>query len=64
MRDVHFSDITCSGAKQAIFINGLPELPVSGISFENSTFSAEKGAEVHYAKEVTFKNVVVNGKEL
>ena len=64
MRDIHFSDIICAGAKQAIFINGLPELPVSGISFENSTFSAEKGAEVHYAKEVTFKNVVVNGKEL
>ncbi len=64
MRDVHFSDITCAGAKQAIFINGLPELPVSGISFENSNFTAEKDAEVHFAKEITFKNVIVNGKEL
>ena len=64
MRDVHFSDIICAGAKQAIFINGLPELPVSGISFENSNFTAEKDAEVHFAKEITFKNVIVNGKEL
>ena len=64
MRDVHFSDITCSGAGQAIFINGLPELPVSNISFANSTFTADKGAEVHFAENITFDNVFVNGNEL
>ena len=61
MRDVHFSDIICSGAKQAIFINGLPELPVSGISFANSSFTADKPAEIHFATGITFDNVLVNG---
>ena len=61
MRDIHFSDITCSGAKQAIFINGLPELPVSGISFANSSFTADKPAEIHFATGITFDNVLVNG---
>ena len=61
MRDIHFSDITCAGAKQAIFINGLPELPVSGISFANSSFTADKPAEIHFAKGITFDNVIING---
>ena len=63
-RDIHFSDIICSGAKQAIYINGLPELPVSGLDFHDSVFSAQKGAEVHYAKDITFDNVTVNGEVL
>ena len=62
MRDIHFSDITCAGAKQAIFINGLPELPVSGISFDNSSFTADKPTEIHFATGITFNNVLVNGE--
>ena len=61
MRDIHFSNIVCSGARQAIYINGLPELPLSGISLTDSRFSADKGAEVHFAQDVTFNGVYVNG---
>ena len=64
MRDVHFSDILCAGAGQAIFINGLPELPVSGISFKSSRFTADKGCEVHFANAITFENTIVNGESL
>ena len=63
-RDMHFSDIVCSGAQQAIYINGLPELPVSNIRFSNSVFTADKGAEVHFAKDIVFDNVTVNGERL
>ena len=63
-RDCHFSGIVCSGAKQAIYINGLPELPVNGLDFKDCTFTSKKGAEVNYAKDVTFENVTVNGKEI
>ena len=63
-RDMHFSDILCSGARQAIYINGLPEKPVRGISFANSTFFSDEDASVEYAEEVTFSNVNVNGKSL
>ena len=61
-RDIHFSGITCSGAKQAIYINGLPEMPVRGISFSDSRFSADKGCEIHFAEDITFDNVTINGK--
>ena len=58
-RDIRFKDITCSGAKQAIFINGLPELPISNISFTDCIFKADKAEEVHYAENVTFNNVTI-----
>ena len=63
-RDVHFRNISCSGAKQAIYLNGLPELPLSGLDFHDCVFTADKGAEVHYAKDVVFEHVIVNGQEL
>ena len=63
-RDIHFRNISCSGAKQAIYLNGLPELPLSGLDFHDCVFTADKGAEVHYAKDVTFDNVIVNGELL
>ena len=63
-RDCHFSGIVCAGAKQAIYINGLPELPVSGLDFTDCTFTAKKGVEMHFQKDITFNNVTVNGKEI
>ncbi|MDT3366857.1 MAG: glycoside hydrolase family 28 protein, partial [Bacteroidota bacterium] len=63
-RDIHFRNISCSGAKQAIYLNGLPELPLSGLDFHDCVFTADKGAEVHYAKDVVFENVIVNGQVL
>ena len=63
-RDMYFSDIVCSGAAQAVYVNGLPELPVSGIHFSDAVFTAAKGVEMHYSKDITFDNVIVNGEKL
>jgi len=63
-RDMHISDVVCNGAQQAIFVNGLPELPVRNIDFRDCVFTARKGAETHFYENVTFDNVIVNGKTL
>ena len=63
-RDFHFSDITCAGAEQAVFVNGLPEMPVRNLTIRNSNFTADKGVETHYYENVTFENVTVNGTQL
>jgi DNA sulfur modification protein DndE len=63
-RDFHFSDILCAGADQAVFINGLPELPVSNVAFRDCSFTANQGVECHYHDNVTFENVTVNGEKL
>ena len=54
-RDCHFADITCAGAAQSVYINGLPELPIRNLDFKRCTFTADKDAEVHYAENVTFE---------
>ncbi len=63
-RDCTFSDIYCSGAGQAIYVNGLPEKPVRNLAFRNCRFEAGKGAEVHFAEGVTFDQVMINGESL
>ena len=63
-RDLHFADIVCAGADQAVFINGLPELPVRNIDFRGCTFTAKKDAEIHFAENIVFDHVTVNGKSL
>ena len=63
-RDIHFADIVCNGAAQAIYINGLPEMPVRGIDFTRSVFTADKDVTIQYAEDVTFQDVTINGKAL
>ena len=59
-----FRDIVCSGADQAIYVNGLPELPVRDLAFENCTFTSKKDVEVYRGENITFNNVSVNGRQL
>lgn len=63
-RDIHISNVICAGAKQAIYINGLPELPLDGVDFHNCIFSAKKGLEMFNVGNVLFDNVTVNGKKI
>jgi hypothetical protein len=63
-RSFCFSDIVCAGAEQAVFINGIPELPVKDIAFKDCSFTAGKGVECHNHENVTFDNVLVNGERI
>lgn len=44
-RHIHISDVTCAGARRALFFNGLPEQPVSDITLRNVNITATLGAE-------------------
>ncbi len=63
-RDMHFSDIVCSGADQALYINGLPEMPVRGLDFTRCTFTSKKDTKIQYAEDIRFDDVIINGKAL
>ncbi len=63
-RDIHFAGIVCAGAKQAIYVNGLPELPLKGVDFQDCVFQARKGVQVQNAEPIIYKNVRVNGEVL
>ncbi|MBO6249629.1 MAG: glycoside hydrolase family 28 protein [Bacteroidales bacterium] len=56
-RNMSFDGIVCAGARQSVFINGLPEMPVKGIIFKDSYFRAQKGREINFAEDIQFNNV-------
>jgi polygalacturonase len=56
-QEFYISDIFCRGAKTAISITGLPQMPVQKIYFNNAVISADKGYISKDAKDIDFKNV-------
>ncbi len=56
-KDFFISNVFCRGAKTAISITGLPEMPVQQIYFENVVISADKGYVAKDAKDISMKNV-------
>ena len=61
-RNIHFSNITAQ-TKDAIFINGLEEMPVEDISFSDIQFDAQRGAVIKEANNIEFHNVRISCKE-
>ena len=58
-RDIRLKNINCMGAKRAIKIEGLKQLPIHDISIENSYFKAEIGYTEKYAENIVMKNVEI-----
>jgi polygalacturonase len=61
-KNIHYSNISVSQAKQAGFINGLSEMPIENISFSNIEIVADNGFMVQEAKGIAFHNVSVTTK--
>lgn len=61
-RNIHLSNIT-GDAKQAIFINGLVEMPVDNISFNDIQIDAEISSVIKEAKNIELHNVTINTKK-
>lgn len=60
----YFDSIYCKGARTAISITGLPEMPVNDIYFKNIIISAEKGFEATDAADLYLDNVkIISSKD-
>jgi polygalacturonase len=51
-RDFHISRVVCNGAKTGISITGLPQMPVSRISFDSVEIHSNKGLVATQAREI------------
>ncbi|WP_460557911.1 glycoside hydrolase family 28 protein [Ferruginibacter profundus] len=60
-RNIRLSNITAY-TKQAMYINGLDEMPVQEISLNDCVFEAETGIVIKNAKDIELHNVRVNTK--
>lgn len=58
-RNIHFSNIT-GQVNQAGYLNGLEEMPIENISFNDINLDAKTGFSLQYTNKVEFHNVQVN----
>ncbi|WP_069658774.1 glycoside hydrolase family 28 protein [Arcticibacter eurypsychrophilus] len=58
-RNIHFSNITAEG-NQAGYLNGLDEMPIDNISFNDINMDMKTGFVVKMATNIEFHNVRVN----
>ena len=58
-RDIHIQDVRCDGAGRAIYVNGLPEMPVRNIELQHCLFRSTKGAEINIAEGVALRDVTI-----
>ena len=56
-RNIDIKNIICNGAGRAMEFNGLPEMPIDGISLKDITILAKKDAVFTNVKNVKKKNV-------
>ncbi len=61
-RNITFKNVFCKGAGQAIRMEGLAQMPIHDITIEDSYFIADKGYTESFTKDITFKNVRIEGK--
>jgi polygalacturonase len=61
-RNIRLSNITAY-TKEAMYINGLQEMPVEEISLNDVVFEAQRGVTLRNVKDIELNNVRVNVKE-
>lgn len=59
-RDISISNVVCKGAARPLVLNGLPEMPVKGVSIANSTFETRSGATLNCLDGLTMENVAID----
>ena len=63
-RKILVDNVNCQGAKRAIYMNGLPEMPINNIVLNNVHIIAEKGVVTKNVKDIFTKDVTVNGETI
>lgn len=56
-RNMYFKNIYVNGAKQALKIMGIPEMPVENLQFTNMIIRSDLGIQMNYANKIDFQNI-------
>ncbi|MGO4770469.1 glycoside hydrolase family 28 protein [Flavobacterium sp. W22_SRS_FK3] len=58
-KNMYFKNIYVDGAKQALKIMGIPEMPVDNLQFKNMIIRSDVGIQMNYASKIDFENVEI-----
>lgn len=56
-KNMYFKNIYVNGARQALKIMGIPEMPVENLQFKNMIIRAEAGIQINYGRKIDFENI-------
>lgn len=59
-RDIFIENVICRGAQRAVQLQGLPEMPISGIHLRNVSISSELGLVCQDAQGITLSGIEIN----
>lgn len=63
-RNFFMDNINCDGASKAVFIRGIPEMPIKNIQLNKLSIKADKGIDIQEAQDVLIKNSTIISKEV
>jgi polygalacturonase len=58
-RDIYIENVVCRGARQAVALQGLPEMPIRGIHLDNVSITAELGVACTDAQDIMLNKVEI-----
>jgi polygalacturonase len=58
-RNIYLKNIFCDNAKDAIILQGLPEMPIKGIEIDNVVFNTERGISIYDADGIKITNAKI-----
>jgi polygalacturonase len=61
-RDIRIENVVCRGAKNAIVLQGLPEVPLRDFRLKSVSTTSQQGVSVTDAENIIFENVRVENK--
>ncbi len=59
-RNFHLTDIYCAGARNAIVVQGLPEMNITGVDMQNMVMSASQGVNLIDADGISIRNLTID----
>ena len=62
-RHIDIRNVVCNGAGRAMEFNGLPEMPIDGITLSDIDIIAKRDAEFHNSENITKHNVKITLEE-
>lgn len=62
-KDIYIRDITCKGAQQAIYLQGLPEMSLKNVNLSGMSFQCEAGLLAMDADGITVEDVTMIASE-
>ncbi len=61
-RDIHIENVVCRGAKSAIVLQGLPEMPLRRVTLKQVSITSEEGVTVTDAEDISFDHVRIRNR--